>query len=375
MALIRRGKRGTYYLRVQIQGKPIWKSLRTSNRAAARAAHNRELLKLQAIHHGLIDAPAADLRSARIPTIGEVVEAYLETDPHDRPRPATRRKNVNMLRNVCRRAGIAKPDATLVSVLDATVVLQFQRAFMRDARASDEAAAAKAKFSANSTLTQARSVFANPRLLDGLELPDLESFRKAPLIAGAREHSVEFVPMTQAQVDALEDAAPALKANQPFVYVAFRLMSRCALRDEEVLALRPATWIRELPTGPSISIRVYPDFRPKGKGSIRSIGIDPGLLAELSEIWKDGEFAIQGKDPTERYDVVYRALNRWIQSIVPGRTAYDLRKQAGSNVLMQTRALSRTSRFLGHMSIATTQRWYVGLLEQAPVITTLRGVA
>ena len=48
------------------------------------------------------------------------------------------------------------------------------------------------------------------------------------------------------------------------------------------------------------------------------------------------------------------------------RTAYDWRKQAGSELYAKTKDILQVSKWLGHQSVHTTTKWYVNLLRGLP---------
>jgi len=97
------------------------------------------------------------------------------------------------------------------------------------------------------------------------------------------------------------------------------------------------------------------------------------------EITGGREWLIPGDSPTERYNVTHRHVNEWMADVyaravvekrlpegIEVRTAYDWRKQAGSELYQKTKDILQVSKWLGHQSVHTTTKWYVNLIGGLP---------
>jgi hypothetical protein len=372
-------RNGVWQFSRRVNGKREVFSLRTSDLGLAKAKRDAYL---QARTEEERDRVLGRERRA-VATLGAIVAAVLAADY---PRARTRRGYANCLLLVVARA-TGKPRAEVerlpASVLTLALVQDYQDAVMQAARArgADERTLARAKFSANRILAQARACFANERPLRALTLPDLAGFRKAdniPVTVGN-----DFTPLTVAEAALLDGAAREIRASAPGIYLAYLLMRRLGLRNEEVLFLKPADAIRLQADGTAeITIALRPYYVPKGRGSHRTLTLPAAETADVLALAAGREWLLPGDSPTARRELTHRGLNAWLAEVyataraagrlpagTPTRTAYDLRKQAGSEYYAQTGSLDATSLWLGHESSATTMRWYVKLIHKLPALT------
>jgi integrase len=153
------------------------------------------------------------------------------------------------------------------------------------------------------------------------------------------------------------------------------------MRNEEVQHVKPAEWITDAPDGPGRVMRItnYPYYRVKGAGSVRTLPLAGWLAAEIAALASEREWLIPGDNPTARANLCHRRINDWMGEVyeaaraagdlppnTPTRTAYDWRKQAGSELYQKTHDILATSRWLGHKDVSTTTRWYVALIRGLP---------
>ena len=338
------------------------KLARARRDAHLRESHGRELDALRGRRRTDADAGTS--------TVGEAINLYLS---HAREiLDKTRDRNAQALLNVCRRAfktDTAGARKVALSALDAAAVLRFQASMRADKAPGDFAAQARAATSANSLLTQARSVFAQPAVFRDdkgrprLTLPDLSAFLKADKLKG--ETDTAFRPLTEDEGAKLLAALDALRAINPRLHLAALLMFRCGLRNEEAANVQPE-WIERRRDGSAwCRIRRYAYFEPKG--TLRDVPIPPEVLREIDSLTPTTEapadlyLTTPGMTARQRLDFVHRALPRWFATVLPTRSPYDLRKHAGSMVAL-AQGMHAAQKFLGHKSIATTEKHYAGLL-------------
>lgn len=339
------------------------KLARARRDAHLRESHGKELDALRGRRRTDADAAA---------TVGEAINLYLS---HAREiLDKTRDRNAHALLNVCRRAfrtDTAGARKVALSALDAAAVRRFQSSMRADKAPGDFAAQARAATSANSLLTQARSVFAQPAVFRDdngrarLTLPDLSAFLKADKLKG--ETDTAFRPLTEDEGAKLLAALDALRASNPRLHLAALLMFRCGLRNEEAANVQPE-WIERRRDGAAwCRIRRYAHFEPKG--TLRDVPIPPEVLREIDALTPTTEapadlyLTTPGMTARQRLDFVHRALPRWFATVLPTRSPYDLRKHAGSMVAL-AQGMHAAQKFLGHASITTTEKHYAGLLVE-----------
>jgi len=228
--------------------------------------------------------------------------------------------------------------------------------------------------SANSTLRCARSVFARDvlPLYADLRLPAGNPLEGCQYLPESRD--IGYQPLDRAVIDAVEESARALRVADLDLWLAYMLVSRCGLRNIEVLACK-GSWLERRERIVSGAV-VYSwflgviervDFSPKGRS--RWVAV-PDFLA--SEIAGSGYVVAPGRTASQRYDLIYRDLSSWLKSMLPpGRrsrkTVYELRKHNGSMIATRDGLLA-AQEHLGHVDHQTTSRHYATLLRPiAPV--------
>lgn len=335
-------------------------------------------------------------------TLEELVAAYRNADY---PREDSRKQAIRALKLVLKRAagGEEQDLKRLTSLsLGKLVVQDFQDDVVRTARLAGHAdgseGMATAKFSANRTLAKARSVWANEKCFRKLKVTKPAAFLEADDFVVHRD--LAYRPMSAAEVALFGAESFRLRARMLAgrperrehwrgVWATWLLMRFMGLRNEEVEHCKPAEWIEHTATGWVLQIRNRDYFQVKGVGSVRSMPLADWLLHELvalagakiegKKVVGGREWLIPGANPTARFDVTHRALNRWMasvyrlgrmQGVLPkdaeARTAYDWRKQAGSELYQKTKDILQVSKWLGHRSVHTTTKWYVNVIGGLP---------
>lgn len=226
----------------------------------------------------------------------------------------------------------------------------------------------------NATLRNLRALF-SPRVirmkLAGLALPDLRPMREIPYLRHV-EHG--FEPWAASVYKAMDKAAKALRKTDPELWLVNTMLRRLGLRDVELVAAR-SEWLERRMVGDQMRtvlvIQSRPDFKlPKG-GRPRTLVLDEELAGILGA--REGFLVLPDGLPTVRMDLVYRKHSKWMRKFVPesqdGKTNHQLRMYAGSLVLRKTGSMTATAAFLGHKSVATTERYYARHLEASPALS------
>jgi len=355
---------GPYYIRFEPPSncrkgvRVVHRSLRTSVIAAAKA---RAKLIIEPILNGQWEVAERLKSKSGYASIGDIVERY-QSQAEDRP--ATIRNNSSALRLIIRTVHGGDPDAQSSLVLTADLLRRFERARM--AGAKTEAMRRRARSSIRSYVVQARSLVAprKMRFYEGLNLPDLTSFRNEKIEMPKRSKPRA---LDTGVIAAINAAAPKLAATDPAVYVAFLMFSRLGLRNVEIRNAR-WSWIENGRIG--IIDRPDENFYPKGSEGWVPIASD--VLQELMRFrhLSTDDYIVPGATITERKIAVDRRHSAWVSHWIKDRskTSYELRRYAGSLVYHATRDILKVRDFLRHASVETTQQWYAYLLEDVPSI-------
>lgn len=322
----------------------------------------------------------------KVAALADVFAAYLLAD---KPRDETRKKNVARFKTVTARAGQNWEQMTVADLTGSTVE-RFQNAVVAAVRAKGFATESeemlRAKYSADRTLVQARSIFAYEKPFRGLHFTKPTGFLEADLFKTDRD--MRYQPMSDLELaifaaEWFDLRAKALAGGElaSNLWVLTLVMRWLGLRNNEAEYCKPAEWFVKRPDGSWVmQIKNRPYYLVKGKGSVRDLPVAPWLRAEILRFVGDREWLIGGANETERHEITHYALNDWIGEVydraieaqlLPAtteiRTAYDYRKQAGSELLAKTGGnLLAVSQWLGHASVHTTTRWYVNLIGGLP---------
>jgi integrase len=335
--------------------------------------------------------------SVTVATIQEVCDAF---ELADYPREKTRKKYMRDLRLILRTAwGEKSLEKVPITDLTGEVVHRYQDAVVARVRAAGHADISEemqvAKYSANRAVIQARSIFANEKPFRKLNLPRPVSFLEADLFQVERDLS--FVPMTEAEVALFAakskelraralgepvpeaSAAAALTPDQAAgAYLQYLCMRWLGMRNSEVEFCKPQEWFVETPRGWVLRITNRPYFLVKAVGSVRDLPLAEWLRVELKQLAGEREWLIPGEGWI-RKDITAYTLNEWMGAVYAAaleakelpagtetRTAYDWRKQAGSELYAKTKDILQVSKWLGHQSVHTTTKWYVNLINGLP---------
>jgi integrase len=275
-----------------------------------------------------------------------------------------------------------------VSALNKGLVAEFFRS--RVARAGkDPKARHTAINSARSLLASARSCFSHREAFGLATLPPgVEEFCRAKTPTAPRDH--RFRPLSGEEGAALIAGAELLRADNPRLRICYLLMLYCGCRNCEVAA---AQWewfkprkVRCQRGGAEVEevwnylhISEYSYFTPKQ--SLREVPVRPDVLAELRTLAADAAAAPPGQQwllgpetsSYQREQIAHRDFSKWFRTILPNRTPYDLRKQAGSIVAeTDPRGIWAAKAFLGHKQITTTESHYASPIAAIAGVTELK---
>lgn len=353
---LRAGKSKSYYVRFKEPGKkwPTWISLDTTSMAEARTRAKREFDAAMNRRHDQLRPTAMKNSFA---TLGEISEAY--TAAADVDRPGSR---AGALIRVVEIATGSSRQAVLdmrADVLTAELVASYRVSARR---------LTKSKYAINSRLIQAKSVFADTKTtMPALTLPDLTAFRTAQGERNAAE-DVGFVPFSPEVLPAMERAAEAVRESQPDLYRAFILFRNFGLRLIEARHVR-GSWF-ETRTIEGRQRHVLTIRRRDSEGFTVKNRVERFLIVpdDLWPIFADiapEDFAIMPRaTPGQRQRFTDRTMSDWVRQFIPDRqkSTYELRKNAGSEVLTRTGSLSEAAKFLGD-SEATAAKWYAAFLN------------
>lgn len=354
-----------FYLRLSIQGRRTWKSLDTPLKPVA--IKNAKIL-LDAIL--MRDWGRVEELRMKSPycSLAQIVERYerdaagiLGIDP------GTVRLNARSLTQVVREGlNVDSLGERRADALSADLIRNFVRVG-RVAKRTDHTIASR--------LNCARSVVSRrsiDNVLRGLKLPDFGEFRTYdPVLSGAAD--LGFRPFAQSVEADLEAMAERARVDEPGVWLAYVAMARLGMRNSEVRAMR-WSWFVELPDGLvvlEIRNRLEEAYRTK-TGEARAIGVPVDLWAMMLAARGEAKrvFYLPGETMTDRRRLVERRLNAVIRPLLPGyrKGAYELRRWAGSRVWTES-GPAAAQRFLGHASIATTERYYATYLQPVSALS------
>jgi integrase len=246
--------------------------------------------------------------------------------------------------------------------------------------AGDVVAQESAKRGMNSTLTQARSCFSRHALDDLHDLgmpPGVKDFAES-LKVKARVQE-EPVQLTEAQMNEILAALPALKLAKPAVWVGFQLMLYGGLRNIDCLHAR-RSWLDDEGDIYRLKLRPFGDYMPKGKsGGVVFFKDHMDQILSLSEPsgfepveLTANRYLVPASSPTARENALYRDLNAWLRGLGVGeesnKVAYRLRKKFLAILNdQQGREMARIA--ARHASQATTDSHYIGAPRMSQPIT------
>jgi integrase len=341
-----------YYLRAQVKGRQrLLASPHDTKLYSMRWAKK----KRDELRHGIEEpaaAPAvamADAPAKKPATIEALVDTYRKAAADrfatfGKPQPHTVAGNIRSLLIVVRQVNEVDEEQALkvrLGILDGNLVKAYVRKKVEQA-SSDYTLQKRARVTATSTLTQARSVFAKwtrPYYqADDLVLPDLEEFKTA----GTKERMKKYELPPQALRDKTAAAALKLLEKRSPLYLVYELAYECGMRSGEIRSAR-WDWIEEnrTPDGTvlhEMNIRTRPDWKGPKNLTAHRVPISAELLAELEDLRSDrpeNPFILPGGTDNARHNLIRRTFAMWMRkhgwdSKTYVKAAHELRKLAGS---------------------------------------------
>lgn len=373
---------GVYHVRFWVRGREYRRSCGSTVESVARQ-RAWAIYRAEAGDDSVV-APAP-LRNTYA-TIGDVCDRYLEAAGGTLGTTLsskTAAANVATLLRVLVASGrAADRDAARelrATVVDESLVLAFFRArYAQRGLTWGKDHDLRLNTSLNSELRRVKSIFGRRglRALDGLKLPEFRTLAGLPSLRQAR---TEFVPIP-ADVDQRMQAEAAALMRSPAnidrrIAVAYEMMRFAGLRSSEAAALR-WSWIEHDGDRVEIALIAREASHPTGPWRPKAREGRVPVRADRVAAWRA---ALPPADPhgyvlgagseTARVAVVERDLCQWVRRFLPDRqkAAYELRKQAGSDVLTRTGSMAHAAAFLRD-SVATCERHYARFLAPAEAL-------
>jgi integrase len=265
-----------------------------------------------------------------------------------------------------------KIDAAGLDIITPTELQKWRLEYIK--RAENPAEERSRMTSCNSTIRQARSLFAPKvvELLLDLRLPDPAPF-----------HKVKFFPRQSAKyfsrIDAktlLQEAARELQENDSPAFLAMLLAMSAGLRKGEIDSLQwhQVDFSRQL-----IRVETTEAASLKTTDSRDEVPLDEGTIGILRGFHarKTGPFVIEADGNTGgpkkwgqhyRADAVFDKLNTWLRAhgVTARKPLHELRKELGALVTAE-HGIYAASRVLRHADVAITAAHYSDL-KTRPVI-------
>jgi integrase len=366
-------KPGTcFYVRFQARGKDCERSTGTTIPAAAKE-RGKQIVEAE-INGDFDKSRELKMRSDAC-SLREVCDRYLERFGSNR----TSRAYVGSLEKIVRvGAGLSLENAR-TTILTAKLIRDFEakeeQRIPRDrGGALDRAAEMRVRTSICSTVRQARSMFSRKYIhwFENMALPNLAEFKAQGVFPPRRRGDPR--PLDEAAITAMFADSKRLAIEDPSCYVAFVLFALLGMRNSEISAARK-NWLRRVDNGGwmlDIIDRPEEDFFCKGYERHLPVGREiVDLLNQYYRHSPDGAFIVPAAHKTEREVIVDRRHAAWSGQWIKNYTkvSYELRRYAGSLILKKTGSMKAVQKFLGHSSIATTEKWYAYMLGDLPTLS------
>lgn len=352
-----------YFVKFEVRRKQYFRCLFTAEKKEA----ERRAKKLQATARAgqfdlLDESKARQSPVEQSVTLGEVIKLYQkEIINRAGLDERTVRGNIAAARLLARQmCDTATPDLVALSRFTGPTVRKWMDARVAQAK-KDKKSTERAKASINSALRQGGSLFSKQALMlyedRGLQLPDMKGLTARFNV----DKNDTFVPFSPNALKALDEAISNRRTEAPGMWLILMLARKLGLRAKEIQNVR-REWFEQWPDGVRLAVVERPgEFKPKGRE--RRVPVPQELYESLMEVAGE-DYLIEAPHKTGREDMVNRTTNEWLRTYMPGREKklHELRKQAGSEHLMQHKDMQMTRDWLGHASITTTEKHYASLL-------------
>jgi integrase len=339
----------------KVGNSPFWqlKFYHPSDRKRKRVSLGTEDLALAKVKAKVILDDTADKGIAALrdhalrdnsETIGAAIRHYEMVSKIN-----SRHENVNCMLRFLRVAlgtdDVEAIKAKPLSILTPALISKYQRNYKGS------------PYSVRTNLASTRSIFAHSLEWEGFELPDnIATFCAAT--TGMKAPVSTFVRIAPEILDKMETSSKAIGDDTRRAYLLTRYLG---MTPSECAAARKS-WIEDREDGRKVIVIIE---RPEegvtlktGHNRGRVMSLPDWMSAEL--LAADEKFLISGKTFESRKRFMERLFNAWVRKFIPDRrsAAYELRRQAGSDMLNATGKISLVQHMLGHTSPQTTARFY-----------------
>ena len=313
-------------------------SLGTANLDMAKA--KAQVILGATITKGIAALKDHAMRSTALP-VGKAIDHYLQVS-----KIASRHANVNCLLLILRTVFGGDNDAVRakpLSVISPLLVAKYREKFQGSA------------YSVRTNLAATRAIFAHPLNWEGFELPDTIA-KFAASTKGMRAPVSTFVRIPPEILSKMDNSSKAIGGA---TRRAFLLTRYLGMTPKEVAYCRKG-WIEDRGDRHVMVVIERSDEKltlKTGAKRGRVMAVPAWMVPELMEA---EDFMLVGRTKGMREKFMERNFNLWVREFLPDRrsAAYELRRQAGSDVLNETGKISVVQHMLGHKSPSTTSRFY-----------------
>jgi integrase len=280
------------------------------------------------------------MRATALP-VGKAIDHYLKVS-----KIASRQANVNCLLIVLRTALGGDNDAVRakpLSVISPALVAKYKENFEGS------------PYSVRTNLASARAIFAHPLEWEGFELPENVA-KFAAATKGMRAPVSTFVRIAPEILGKMDKSSRAIGGPTRRAYLLTRYLG---MTPKEVAYCRKS-WIEDRGDRHVMVVVERPDEEltlKTGHKRGRVMSVPTWMVPELLAA---EDFMVTGRSVGMRTKFMDRNFNLWVREFLPDRrsAAYELRRQAGSDMLNATGKISLVQHMLGHSSPQTTARFY-----------------
>ena len=382
-----RGEASPHYsMKVQFRGRRMAFTLGTANKEAAarRAAGLYTDLLILGVEATIAKHRVQSPReiSSKVATIGEWIEAARGVSASNAATFAQYAASLRLIagqilsvKKTKKRFGPGKGgaqayragiDAASLEILSAQGVQRWRLAYV--AQATNPAQERSRMTSANSTIRQASSLFAEKivRFLPDARLPSPRPFAAVEFFS---KQSARYFSRIDPQA-LLRTAQGELAKNDPPAFLAMLLALAAGLRRGEIDSL---SWPQIVFERALIRVEATESASLKTADSRGEVPIDPGIVSILRGFRakasgpfvieaEGGEFGPRVWGRHYRADAVFTRLNSWLRKhgVTARKPLHELRKELGSLVTAE-HGIYAASRVLRHSTVATTAAHYADL--------------
>ena len=280
------------------------------------------------------------MRATALP-VGKAIDHYLQVS-----KIASRHANVNCLLLILRMVYGGDNDAVRakpLSVISPALVAKYRAKFQGSG------------YSVRTNLAATRAIFAHPLDWEGFELPD--SIAKfAAATKGMKAPVSTFIRISPETLEKMDASSKAIGGATRRAYLLTRYLG---MTPKEVAYCRRG-WIEDRGDRHVIVIIERPEEDLKLKTGYkrgRVMSLPPWMVPELLAA---DDYMIERRTLGLRKAFMDRNFNAWVREFIPDRrsAAYELRRQAGSDMLNATGKISVVQHMLGHADPSTTAKFY-----------------